>query len=241
MVSTPHLISGVVLDEDGNVVASTVVTAHSVTNSERITTTTNSSGQYVLDLANLASGYTIGDTINIYVRNNSYAGESTNFTLAGDGGTTKNISTCNQVTLATIRNTSWKAFRDTLQDGTFEISEDNIFSAMNDELIEDKGYPLIIIYPPIISKKGLTLENAQLDCDVNFMIEVYHTSSAGCKVLMDEVENKIWTAQEVWTGLRLGELDMPDSDYDWWEENNKKIHRMSINANFKFDGKVIIP
>lgn len=241
MPSVPFLVYGTCTDEDSNVVASTLVKAHDVTTGERIETITNSLGQYIFDLANLTSGYTAGDTINIEVWNNGYAGESTNWTLSGEGGIEKNISTCNQVTLGTIRNTVWYAFYKSLQDGTFEISEDSIFSAMNDSLISSEGYPIVIIYPPKISKNGLTLENSQLNCDINFLIEIYHTSSENVKVLTDEVENKIWTAQKVWDGIGLFNLNMPDSDHDWWTEANKKIHRMSLNVNFTFEGVVTIP
>jgi len=241
MPSNPYIISGTITDEDSNIVSSTLVTAHSITNSERITFTTNSSGQYVLDLANLTSGYTVGDTINVYVRNNGYVGETQNFTLSGEGGTTKNISTANQVTLATIRNTVWKSFRDTLYSGTFTISEQSIYSAMNDKIVADEGYPIVIIFPPVVSKSGITLQNAQLDCQVNFLIEIFHTSAENVKILTDDVENQIWRAQEVWTGLGLNNLDMPSGDYDWWTEGNKKIHRMSLNVNFMFDGVVNIP
>src|SRR3990167_5331666 len=94
----PYIVFGVITDIDSNLVTSTRVTAHDTTSGERIGISTNSLGQFVLDLANLASGYTLGNSITVYVRQNGYAGETT-FTLSGEGGVQKNITTSYRVTL----------------------------------------------------------------------------------------------------------------------------------------------
>jgi len=240
MPSTPYVVNGTITNESSSIVASVIVTAHNTTNSERITTTSNSIGRYVLDLANLTSGYTIGDSITIYVRFDGYTGETT-FTLSGEGGVEKNVSTANQVTFATLRNSLWKAFYDTLQTGTFEISTNNIFSAMNDKIVSNIGYPIVIIYPPDIDREGINLQNTSLECKTSFTIEIYHTSSENVKVLADEVENKVWLAQEVWDGLNLKGLKTPGIDIDWYEEGNKKIHIISFGAEFVYDGVVVVP
>lgn len=254
MPTNPYVINGTVIDTDSTIVTSTNVIAHNTTTGERVNPfATTSSGRYVLDLANLSSGYSQGDSITVYVRQNGYTGEVT-FTLSGEGGRETNITTTNQVTFATLRNKLWTAFKSTLNSGTFAISntltnsQDNdvnattrIYSAMNDTLISDVGYPLIIIFPPLPERVGVTLDNAETDGEINFLIEVYHTSSENAKILIDEVENQIWRAQEVWTGLGLDNLNMPAGDNDWWTEGNRKIHRIGINANFTYNGVVTIP
>lgn len=59
-----YLINGTVYDLDGSTASDGAkVTIYNVTTKEKTSTTTNSSGQFLLDLANLASGYTIGDKI----------------------------------------------------------------------------------------------------------------------------------------------------------------------------------
>ena len=73
------------------------------------------------------------------------------------------------------------------------------------------------------------------------MIEIYHNSNEKVMRLADEIERQIWRAQECWTGLGLSNLEMPSSNSDTWTEAGKKIHRITLNANFKFDGVVDIP
>ena len=183
MPITPYLVYGIITDTNSSIVTSSPVKLHNSTNDEIIETVTNSSGQYLLDLANLTSGYSSGDTIYVYARNSIYVGETT-FTQSGEGGRETNITTSyGGITLATIRNTSWKVIYDILQSSSFKISEDSIFSAMNDGIIEDEGYPIVIIFPPVLSKNGVTLKNGLVNCEINFLIEIYHTSSENVKIL----------------------------------------------------------
>ena len=161
MPITPYVVNGTAIDGSSSVVSNTVVIAHNTTTDERTSTTTNSLGQFILDLANLTSGYSTGDAITVYIRNNGFVGE-TSFTLSGESYTA-NISTKNQVTLSTLRNTLWDSFTSVLKSGTFVLSTSltdsfgnsvmatiQIYSAMNDKIIEDIGYPLIIISQPEI-------------------------------------------------------------------------------------------
>ena len=248
---TPFIVYGTIRDEDSALVTNTVVTVHDTTLVQRITYITGSDGRYLLDLANLEGDYATGDSITVYVRNNGYWAETT-FTLSGEGGVEKNLSTNNQVTVSNFRVKGWYVFLKALQSGTFAVTmtdingasvsnSTNILGAYNDKITSDLGYPLVIIYPPVIGRSGITLQNAQQDNTVNFLIEIYHVASRNCKTLTDDVENQIWRAQEVWSGIHLNGLDMPTGDYDIWNEGDKKIHRMSLNTNFMFDGVVSIP
>jgi len=82
MVSTPYPISGVISDNDGStVLQSTLVTLRNLTTNEYLTqansSVTNSLGEYTVDAANTASGYTNGDNIEILVYRQK--GDQTNF------------------------------------------------------------------------------------------------------------------------------------------------------------------
>lgn len=64
MVYVPYPLSGLVKDVDGStVLENIIVTAYDFNTKEYISSVTNSSGEYMLDLANLTSGYSNGDVI----------------------------------------------------------------------------------------------------------------------------------------------------------------------------------
>jgi len=66
MPSFPYPVDGVVYDIDGStLVSGAIVVALDVTTAEKISTTTNALGQFQLDLANLSSGYTNADKIQV--------------------------------------------------------------------------------------------------------------------------------------------------------------------------------
>ncbi|MBW6469624.1 MAG: hypothetical protein K0A90_00200 [Methanosarcinaceae archaeon] len=95
MPASPYPISGVVYEIDTSTVkASATVIAYNQRTTETVTVTTNSSGEYSLDLANLSSGYNSGDVIFIsaYFGNESIDYRTT--TSASDtvgGSETKNL------------------------------------------------------------------------------------------------------------------------------------------------------
>ena len=82
MPQTPYLISGTIYTSRGTCSNSTVII-----NSD-IKTTTNNRGQYALDLANLSTGYTEGESYSIESYdefNNEYIGDTV--TVVGNGQT----------------------------------------------------------------------------------------------------------------------------------------------------------
>src|SRR3990167_2759444 len=205
---TPYLVYGTVKDENSAIVTSVAVTAHDTTTGERTTSVTNSEGKYIIDLANLESGWTSGDSITVSVRTKGYIGETT-FTQSGEGGRETNFSV-ETITFATIRNKSWMILYNTLQAGTYAISEDSIFSAMNDKIVQDEGYPIVIIEPPQVTNSKLTLDRSGIrKRDVSFNIQVYHKTSENAKILADEVENKIDSAWNVFHHAGLTNLEFP--------------------------------
>lgn len=68
-INLPYPVTGTVYESDGTTAVSSgvSVTARNETTNELISTTTNSSGQYVLDYGNFSSGYLSSDTVTTYV------------------------------------------------------------------------------------------------------------------------------------------------------------------------------
>ena len=236
---TPFLVHGTVTNPSATAVASVNVIAHNTTTGERTPAfVTNSLGQYVLDLANLASGYSTGDSITVYVRHAGFTGEAT-FTLSGEN-LTQNLTVCAQVTFATLENNLWVALKNTLKAGTFVISETSIFSAMNDELLESEGYPFIVMHNPLGGFDPINMKNTIFDSEIMFRFEVYAVSAETCKVLADDIRNQLFRAQEVWDGLSLSNLKVIQVDNDWYEVGKKKIHIKIFNVSFKWGGQVVV-
>ena len=63
MASTPLILNGVVTDIDETNLADTEIIAINSTSSGSAVGTTNSSGQYLIDLANFKNDYAVGDVI----------------------------------------------------------------------------------------------------------------------------------------------------------------------------------
>lgn len=83
MVSTPFPVSGTVYDYGTTTpLASTRVICRNVSTNEKQTQDTNSSGQYLFDLANFTSGYSVGDEISLFVSYGNYYKEAI-FTVSG--------------------------------------------------------------------------------------------------------------------------------------------------------------
>lgn len=73
MATLPFPINGVVYDTDGTTaMASVKVTLRNERTNETISTTTNASGQYILDCANLASQYADGDVVTVFIIYTNY-------------------------------------------------------------------------------------------------------------------------------------------------------------------------
>ena len=64
MPNLPYPVNGTITDSDSNTVSTKVVMRNDRTG-ETINTTSNSSGQYILDAANLTSGYMDSDRLSI--------------------------------------------------------------------------------------------------------------------------------------------------------------------------------
>ena len=136
-------------------------------------------------------------------------------------------------TLATIRTNVWDAIYTYLQT-TNPISTNNIYSAKNSKLVNSVGYPLVIIDPPSVSATKLTVTGAITESMIVVSIEVYHTSSATLKALVDEVMAKLIAGRKTFTVNRLMRMEIDGQDYDYWEESNKTIHFAQFAVNFRY-------
>ena len=138
------------------------------------------------------------------------------------------------VTRATIRTSTWDVMYNHLQTGTYAISTNNIFSAWNSNLANDKGYPLVILMPPSTSFEKATLTGEITESEVVYNIEVYHTNAQNLKALADEITNSLITGRTVFSGNRLMNMEISGDDYETWAEGSKKIHRVAFNVTYRY-------
>jgi len=138
---------------------------------------------------------------------------------------------------ATLTTNAWDTLYNHLQTGAYAISTDNIFSAWNSTLAEDKGYPLVIIEPPITSFNKLNVTGDLTESEIVFNIEVYHNNAANLKVLIDDINNKLLTGKRVLAGLGIKNMKIDAGAYDTWEEAGKKVHRSQYPISFRYIAK----
>lgn len=141
--------------------------------------------------------------------------------------------------LSTLTTTVWDIMYNHLQTGTYAISTNNIFSAWNDDLIKDKGFPIVVIEAPRYSISKFTKNGSVLRCFITFNIECYHKTAAACKVLCDEIQTKLITGYSVFATAGLKRTIDEDwfsvLDYDSWSYADKhKIHRYTLTVNFNY-------
>jgi hypothetical protein len=68
----PYIIFGQATDSSGNNIANATITLKNLNSGETLTTTSNSSGQYVFDCANFESGWYDGDEIQLYTTEGTF-------------------------------------------------------------------------------------------------------------------------------------------------------------------------
>jgi len=133
----------------------------------------------------------------------------------------------------TLTTDTWNHLYTYLQT-TNPISTNNIFSALNSTLVENKGYPLVIIYPPLTSIEKLSVSGEHVISTITVLFEIYHTSSQSVKSLRDEVVATLLAGRKVFAGQGLKRMNLSGGDYDTWEEGKKKVHRTSFDVVFTF-------
>lgn len=138
------------------------------------------------------------------------------------------------ISKVTVSTSIWDVVYQHLQTGTYAISTNNIFSAWNSTLAQDKGYPIVIIYPPSIGFEKFNVTGSLTQSEVVIEIAMYHTSAKNIKVLVDEVLNSIMTGKKVFEASRLMRMEIEGTDYNTWEDGKKKIHMSSFNVSFRW-------
>jgi len=93
MTSLPFVVAGVVYDTDGSTALANVkVTVRNERTNETISGNTNSSGQYLLDCGNLASGWADGDTLTIFTLYTNYEDYEEHVIVASTGGVNQDLT-----------------------------------------------------------------------------------------------------------------------------------------------------
>jgi len=82
-MSFPYVANGTVTDSNRDAIASQTVTARNETTNNITSVTTNSIGQYVLDVANISGGYLTSDRITVYCNSGNEFKESS-FLISDD-------------------------------------------------------------------------------------------------------------------------------------------------------------
>ena len=143
------------------------------------------------------------------------------------------------VALATLRKDCKDTMYNHLQTGSYAISTDNIHTRYTDDFYHQEGLPQVIIHKPVISKVRLTIDGSIKRASVNFLIEVRHSSVDNLLTLMDEIENKIDSGEDVFVAVNL----YPDVDetrpdkYDERYAGARKTHHIGvINRNYHYVG-----
>src|SRR3990167_607933 len=89
MSSFPYSISGQITDTDGSTALSNVrVVIRNERTNETLSTNTDSSGDYIFDIANFSSGYSNGDIVTVLVIYTNSEGSLEHTVVEGDGGAT---------------------------------------------------------------------------------------------------------------------------------------------------------
>ena len=124
-MASPYPIAGIVYDSDGvTVLANTLVSILNNTTNKSGTVLSNSSGEYLYDIANLTNGYTIGDEISIYASYGRYYHEYV-ITVDSNGYYSQNITIDLELETA-VQYTSVEAIRAFTKVQAAEWTDDNI-------------------------------------------------------------------------------------------------------------------
>lgn len=133
-INLPYIVSGTITLSDASNPSGIKIIARNDTTIENINVTTDSNGQYVLDIGNLTSGYQIGQSITIIVNSGLESGESSFTISASESNQTVNITTSeivdsSDVTYASIQDVYDELDGKTSTDISAERVRNNILRA----------------------------------------------------------------------------------------------------------------
>jgi|TARA_R100000093_G_scaffold31620_1_gene17164 hypothetical protein len=117
---------------------------------------------------------------------------------------------------------------------TNAISTNNIFSAWNSTLAKSKGYPLVIMFPPLAGIGRRNITGSFVESDVTVPFDIYHNSAQNLKVLLDDLKSKLMAGTATFGSDGLKRMTISGGDFDTWEVGKKKIHRTSLEVSFVY-------
>ena len=134
-----------------------------------------------------------------------------------------------------LRTSSWDIVYTYLK-VTDAIDTQNIYSAKNDTLVSQVGYPIVIIGVPSVSYLKLNTNGTITDSNIKILFQIFHETAKGVKVLSDNVTYKLRRGRTTFAGERLMKMEIDEGDYDSWEEGSRKVHVVSFTVDFRFIG-----
>ena len=142
------------------------------------------------------------------------------------------------VARATLRTDIWDTLYTYLTStNPITVATSNVLSAFNSGLVKDKGYPLVIISPPLVSKVNQTLKGNFKEAGAIVNFDIYDDTAQGVKSIVDNLSDKLDDGASVLFNARLKLENQESGDYSTWEEGKKKIHRITIPVTFRWVGK----
>jgi len=229
---TSYPVAGIVYEPNGTTLVSggTVKVTY---RGDSLTFTTNSSGQYILDLANLPTG-------NDYANGISFLVEAWNSTGNYYQSALRTVNTTNgsdeyNITLDSVldknihmlvQKTIWNIL---LSDSMVAYFTPKVIDQIPTALMKGSGFPYIIVYTPTVSKNQLTLSSSGLiDKTVHIMIETYDKKQINVRQLADAIDTALTTNQtavteptRIWQSRVISEnmrsMSLPDEEtYPVW-------------------------
>lgn len=148
------------------------------------------------------------------------------------------------ITKSTIPTTIWKNFYDRIKDQvtttTISISPGSqtiqtYASSYSDiDFSSSSNFPLIVIDSPRVPQEQFTIGYTQVNGTID--IEVFATNSQAADKFIGLINNAIETYKTDLAGVGLTMVELDDSDNDFFEKGNLKIHsrRSRFTFNYKF-------
>jgi len=181
MTELPFVITGTVTDIDGSTALSSCnIIAKNLTDPGATSTTTDGSGQYILDMAN-ATGAEVGEIISFKIyKGTKIAVSNTTITQAmkDAGGTTVNLTIkgLNQHVFSTLYSLYNSYSPPSYTDAKGDTQTWNIVSSMPEK---NEDFPVIVIPPSEISEDILTFDESVEDIPITVETMFYSKARDG--------------------------------------------------------------
>ena len=105
-----HIVSGKVFDLFGNLLSGATVTLTHPSITPSLSKTTNSKGEYIINLASLSSQWSVGDSISIVASKTAEGTKTISTTIQGTGGQTVNLTLAETSDLSFVPNDSTQRY-----------------------------------------------------------------------------------------------------------------------------------